>query len=205
MRLRAILIMTLMLGAMVLGLAAGSRAQDKPDWMTIELIDVETGEPFTLADFEGKTVLVEPMATWCSTCRRQLGLTSQLIRGLMEEDALKGEDEEKYEDRFVFVALSVETNLSADTLAAYAERLDFPLKFAVMNQDMLRALVAEFGRSAANPPSSPSFIIRADGTFTELKIGVELPEDTLASLEKEAEVAQANLEATPSASATPSN
>ncbi|GAB4548255.1 MAG: hypothetical protein OHK0023_11040 [Anaerolineae bacterium] len=205
MHIRRMLVLTFILGALVFGLTVGSRAQDKPDWMTIELMDAQTGEAFTLADFEGKTVLVEPMATWCSTCRRQLGYTAQLIRALMEDTATKGDNEEEYEDQFVFIALSVETNLAADTLARYAERFEFPLKFAVMNQDMLRALVAEFGRSAANPPSSPSFIIRADGTFTELKVGVELPEEILANLETEAAAVQPNLKSTPSASSTPSN
>ena len=32
-----------------------------------------TDQTFTLADFAGKTVYVEPMATWCTNCRQQLG------------------------------------------------------------------------------------------------------------------------------------
>ena len=43
-----------------------------PAWLQAELINASTGESFTLADFEGKTVYVEPFATWCGNCRKQL-------------------------------------------------------------------------------------------------------------------------------------
>ena len=34
-------------------------------------MDARTGQTFTLADLQGKTVYVEPMATWCTNCRQQ--------------------------------------------------------------------------------------------------------------------------------------
>ncbi|MDL1922074.1 TlpA family protein disulfide reductase [Chloroflexi bacterium CFX3] len=179
------------------GLVTLANAQeDLPAWMTIELVNAETGETFTLADFAGKTILVEPMATWCSNCRRQITETTKLIRQLTE-------DEDERLENLVFIGLSIETNLQPADLKTYAERNDFALTFAVMSEDMLRALVAEFGRGVANPPSSPSFIIRADGTFTELIFGIEPVEDILAKLEAEYMEVEAAATAEPTAAATP--
>ncbi len=179
------------------GLATLANAQeDLPAWMTIELVDAETGETFTLADFAGKTILVEPMATWCSNCRRQITETTKLIKQLTE-------DEDERLENLVFIGLSIETNLKPADLKAYAERNNFALTFAVMSEEMLRALVAEFGRGVANPPSSPSFIIRADGTFTELIFGIEPVEDILAKLEAEYVEVEAAATAEPTAAATP--
>src|SRR5689334_22494269 len=52
--------------------AQNSAASTSPAWLTLPVVDAHTGETFTLADFAGKTVWVEPMATWCTTCRGQL-------------------------------------------------------------------------------------------------------------------------------------
>ncbi|MFQ3534892.1 MAG: TlpA disulfide reductase family protein [Aggregatilineales bacterium] len=178
-------------------LAALVKAQDNlPEWMEIELIDVLTGETFTIADFAGKTILVEPMATWCSNCRRQLTETTKLIK------QLEADEDERLED-FAFLALSIETNLRPADLKAYAERNKFALTFAVMPEKMLRALVQQFGRSVANPPSVPSFIIRADGTFTEIKTGIQPPEAILARLEAEFVEIEAAATAEPTMAATP--
>jgi cytochrome oxidase Cu insertion factor (SCO1/SenC/PrrC family) len=171
-------------------------AQDElPEWMKIELVDVVTGETFTIADFLGKTILVEPMATWCSNCRRQITETTKLIKQLTE-----AEDERL--EQFVFLGLSIETNLKPSDLKTYAERNNFALTFAVMDEEMLRALVAQFGRSIANPPSSPSFIIRADGTFTEVETGIQTAEQILAKLEAEFVEVEAAATAEPTAAAT---
>jgi thiol-disulfide isomerase/thioredoxin len=148
---------------------------DRPDWHRLELTDARTGETFTLEDFAGQTVYVEPMATWCSNCRRQLENLSEAQAQLVEAE----------DDSVVFLALSVETNLEADDLAAYADDLEFDFDFAVMSEEMLVALVDEFGRAAANPPSTPHFIIRADGSYTELTTGFKDAEAILESLDEE--------------------
>ena len=41
-------------------------------WLTTELTDACSGETFALADFAGKTLYVESMATWCGECYEQL-------------------------------------------------------------------------------------------------------------------------------------
>jgi thiol-disulfide isomerase/thioredoxin len=131
---------------------------DRPAWQQLPLVNAQTGESFTLADFAGKTVYVEPFATWCSNCRRQMG-------NVNEARAAFGDD-------VVFVALSVEPNISNEALASYAEQQGFNFIFAAMSPEMLRETVAIFGQTLSNPPATPHFIIRADGSTTDLFTGI---------------------------------
>jgi thiol-disulfide isomerase/thioredoxin len=141
-----------------------------PAWQQIPLVDARTGETFTLADFAGKTVFVEPMATWCSNCRRQLQNVREAKRQFSGDDV-------------VFFALSVETSLSAETLAQYSAAEGFDWTFAVLTPEMLQQLVDQFGRAIGNPPSTPHFVIRADGTTTDLITGIDPPETIVALLQ----------------------
>lgn len=136
-------------------------------WQTLPLVDARTGESFTLADFSGRTVFVEPMATWCSNCRQQLTNVQQARTNPATEDA-------------VFVALSVETSLSNEELAGYADQFGFDWIFAVATPEMLQALAEEFGRSVANPPSTPHFVVSPDGSFTDLFTGIQSPDEIAA-------------------------
>ncbi|MBW4438310.1 MAG: TlpA family protein disulfide reductase [Pleurocapsa minor GSE-CHR-MK-17-07R] len=131
-----------------------------PAWQTLPLTDARTGATFTFADYAGQTVFVEPMATWCTNCRAQLGN----VASAREQLAGQG---------VVFVALSVETNITATDLAAYADRNGFGWTFAVLTPDMLGALTNAFGFTINNPPSTPHFLIRPDGTATSLITGIE--------------------------------
>lgn len=131
---------------------------ERPLWQTLPLIDSRTGVSFTLGDFAGKTVFVEAMATWCSNCRAQM---NQVRDAAARLDSTA----------FVFVGLSVETNISAGDLASYVDAQNFPWTFAVLTPDALIALTNEFGRSISNPPVTPHFVIRPDGTFSELAAG----------------------------------
>lgn len=143
---------------------------ERPAWQHLPLTNASSGETFTLADFAGKTVFVEPMATWCTNCRRQLGNVRQA------REQLEGED-------VVFVALSVETNIGDGDLAQYAQEAGFDWVFAVMTPEMLQQLVDAFGRAIGNPPSTPHFVIRPDGTTTELVTGIDPPEQLIAQLQ----------------------
>lgn len=146
--------------------AAGA---DLSGWQQLPLTDAVTGATFTLGDFAGRTVFVEPMATWCTNCRQQLRNVQSAQAQLDAEDA-------------VFVALSVETNLSAADLQRYAADNGFNWTFAVATPELLQALVEQFGRTITNPPSTPHFIIRSDGSTTELATGVKSPDEILAEL-----------------------
>lgn len=139
-----------------------------PVWQTLPLINARTGESFTFADFAGQTVFVEPMATWCSNCRQQL----ENVRSAREQ---LGEN-------VIFVALSVETNISSADLAAYADENGFEWHFAVMTPELLGELVNAFGRTISNPPSTPHFVIRPDGTVSALSTGIESASEIVAQI-----------------------
>ena len=140
-------------------------------WQTLPLTDARTGETFTLGGFSGQTVYVEPMATWCSNCRHQLGNVRDAAAQLGSKSDV------------TFVALSVETTLKASDLAHYAKAQGFDFKFAVMTPELLRALAATFGPPIAVPPSTPHFIIYPDGTTSDLLTGFSSPDAILAALE----------------------
>lgn len=143
-----------------------------PAWMTIELIDACSGQPFTLADFSGKVLYVEMMATWCPPCREQL------IR--VKEAATRIPDDDRGE--IVFIALSSEFDLPSESLAAYAATNDFPFIFAVMPVEMIRAMAEDLGQEVAVPPATPHVIIAADGTIGEVQTGSASPDEILALL-----------------------
>jgi cytochrome oxidase Cu insertion factor (SCO1/SenC/PrrC family) len=135
-------------------------------WQTLPLVNARTGETFTFADFAGQTVFVEPMATWCSNCRQMLGN----VRSAREQ---LGESVQ-------FVTLSVETEMPSADLAAYANSNGFDWLFAVMTPEMLTELVNTFGRTISNPPSTPHFVLRPDGSVSALSTGI-LPADEIAA------------------------
>jgi thiol-disulfide isomerase/thioredoxin len=148
---------------------AAPTTASRPAWQTLPLVNARTGETFTFADFAGKTVFVEPMATWCSNCRQQLGTVSS-ARSQVDVGQV------------VFVALSVETNLTAGELAAYADRQGFDWLFAVMTPEILGELSGVFGRTITNPPSTPHFIIRPDGSTTDLVTGIATSDQIVAQI-----------------------
>jgi thiol-disulfide isomerase/thioredoxin len=130
-----------------------------PAWQTLEITDVD-GVTFTLADCIGTPVLVELFATWCSNCRQQLPKTQEAAVAMGDTAAV--------------IALSVETDLSSDAVAQYAEDNEFPdIRFAVMSPELLAAFVEGFGNSAANPPSTPKIVIDAGGVASEMTTGQE--------------------------------
>lgn len=143
---------------------------DLPAWQKLPLVNARTGETFTLADFSGKAVFVETMATWCSNCRRQLTNVREAIGQVAGDQA-------------VFVALSVETNMDAATLAAYANDEGFDWLFAVATPELLTELAGQFGQSITNPPSTPHFVIRPDGSVTELTTGIKSTADVVAQVQ----------------------
>jgi thiol-disulfide isomerase/thioredoxin len=142
---------------------------ERPAWQTISLTDARTGETFTLADFAGKTVFIETMATWCPNCRQQLA-------------NVKSAAERADAEQVVFIAISVETDLSPATLAQYADDNGFGWTFAVATPELVQALGATFGPTIANPPATPHFLIRPDGSHSDLVTGFESGDAILAAL-----------------------
>ena len=139
------------------------------DWASLQLVDARTGASFTLADYAGRTVFVEPMATWCSNCRAQ---QRQVAQAIPELDA----------DSFVFISLSVEGNLPNASLAEYADQNAFDWLFVVATPELTEALIAQFGRSVVNPPATPHFTIAPDGRVSALSTGSHSAQQLIAEL-----------------------
>lgn len=147
---------------------AADPSADLPAFMTLPITDVD-GVTFTLADFAGTPVFVQNFATWCTTCRNQLPKTNDAAASLG--------------DTAVFLALSVETDLDASDVAAYAADNGFDnIRFAVMTPDMLAAMVEQFDNSAVNPPSTPHFVVGFDLSVGELKTGSTSADDIVSKV-----------------------
>jgi cytochrome oxidase Cu insertion factor (SCO1/SenC/PrrC family) len=145
-------------------------AAARPDWHALPLVDARTGQTFTLADLAGKTVYVEPMATWCTNCRQQMGvIRDQLLSRLDPE-------------RTVLLGLSVEADLPRETLATYVDDQGFSWTFAVMTPELLQALSSQFGLTVANPTAVPHFVIGPDGTTSDLSTGFHSSDQLLGEL-----------------------
>ncbi len=148
--------------------AMTDEAMALPAWQTIALTDVD-GATFTLDDFHGTPVFVETFATWCPKCKEQLGATNAAA--------------EQLGDQAVFIALSVETDLSSADVAEYAADNGFDaVRFAVMTPEALAAFVDGLGQSAANPPSTPKVVIDPMGHAGELVTGFESVDDIVAKV-----------------------
>lgn len=149
-------------------------ASSAPDWTKISLTNARTGESFTLASFAGKTVFVEPMATWCTNCRAQLpGVEAARVQ--------------LNSDQYVFVGLSVAENVDNATLAKYVDDHKWNFTFAVAPDALSKAMVDTFGRTAVTPPSTPHFIIRPNGTITQMTTGFHSPDELAAEIKAAAQ------------------
>jgi thiol-disulfide isomerase/thioredoxin len=134
---------------------------ETPSWYGVELISATTGEAFRISDFEGKVVLVETMAIWCTTCRAQQGE----IEALHEE---LGQRED-----FISVTLDVDPNEEQSDLKAYVEQNSFDWLYAIAPAGVSREIGMLYGDQFLNPPSAPVFIIDKQGMAHALPFGLK--------------------------------
>lgn len=127
---------------------------DQP-WATAELVDVTTGERFTIAELvaAGRPVILETMAIWCSNC---------LAQQRRIEEAL----ERAEPGSVAYVVLAVDPAEDAAKLARYRDQNRFDGMYAVADRGVSRALAAEFGDQVLNPPATPVVVISPSGRVT---------------------------------------
>jgi thiol-disulfide isomerase/thioredoxin len=92
-----------------------SELVEMPAWFDASLINVRTGEDFTINDFKGKEVMVETLAMWCPNCKKQqshvkalhgiLGMNKDLISIGLDIDPNENADLKNYTDSNGFVGL----------------------------------------------------------------------------------------------------
>jgi thiol-disulfide isomerase/thioredoxin len=123
--------------------------------LAFELVDVRSGETFSLAELAAeKPVLLETMAIWCTTCLSQ------------QREVVRAHDLGDFHS----VGIDVDPNERAPDLAAYADREGFDWRFAVADRELARLLTERFGFEVTNPPSTPTFVI-SNRTIRALEFG----------------------------------
>ncbi len=134
-------------------------------WATATLTDVSTGETFTIAQLAGKPIFIETMAIWCSNCRAQQARFAEAFSKMAPGIAS-------------YVVLTVDPSETAEDLARYKADRGFTGYYAVAGKDVTRALEAEFGPNAINPPSVPLVFVSATGEVS-FSTGAESVQDIL--------------------------
>jgi thiol-disulfide isomerase/thioredoxin len=124
--------------------------------LAFELVDVRTGATFTLGELAAeKPVLVEAMAIWCTTCLAQ------------QREVVDAHDAADFHS----VGIDVDPNERAEDLADYAEREGFEWRFAIADPQLVQLLTERYGFGVTNPPSTPTFVVSADGGVRALEFG----------------------------------
>jgi thiol-disulfide isomerase/thioredoxin len=140
-------------------LADEAEAVERPEWFGMEMTDVLTGESFTIDDHEGKVVLLEAMAVWCPTCRKQ------------GDEVVKLHELMGHPDDLVSISLDVDMGEDDALLRNYAEKLGYDWSFAVAPLLVARALGNLYSAQYLNPPVSPMLIIDREGNVLGLPFG----------------------------------
>lgn len=128
-------------------------------WRTAALVDVRTGESFTIDGLRGKLVAIEPMAAWCTNCAIQQGEAQAAQQALATTD-------------LVYISLDVDPNERAADLADYADQRGYDWRFVVAGPEVARSLAETFGDQVLSPPSTPLILIGADGAVIEQHFGI---------------------------------
>jgi cytochrome oxidase Cu insertion factor (SCO1/SenC/PrrC family) len=142
-----------------------------PAFFSVALADVATGTDFTLADFKGKVVLLEPFAQWCPTCLAQQ-------REVVRLRQMLGERED-----FVSVGLDIDPNEDEAMLRTYLGGHGFDWLYAVAPPEMAREIGQVYGSQYLNPPSAPMLVIDRHGVVHPLEAGRKSAESLLAVVE----------------------
>jgi hypothetical protein len=144
---------------------------DTPAWFAHEFTDARTGQSFRINDFQGKVVLVETMAMWCSNCFRQQ-------TQVHEFHALLGE-----RDDFISVGLDIDPNENISALIGYVEKNGFDWLYSVPPVEVSREIGNLYGAQFLNPPSTPILIVDRHGVAHPLPFGIKSANDLLGIVE----------------------
>jgi len=143
----------------------------KPEWFDYELINVQTGEAFTVNDYAGKVVLIETMAMWCPNCLFQANEVRKMHELLDNPDDV------------VSISLDVDVNEDGSSLKNYKNEYGFEWTFAIAPREVARALGNLYSAQYLNPPLSPMLLIDRNGEVHQLEYGQKSAEFLQKSLD----------------------
>ncbi len=152
------LVVLVLAGLWLTACGAASGSTDRTAWMTVPFTNVKTGKSITLADYAGKTVVVEGMAAWCGVCFYQQTQAAQMMAQIKS-------------DQIVYISLDLDANEPYATLVDYATKNNFGWTFATTNKPLMEGLISQFGRTISNPDSMPIFLISPSGHVSQLYTG----------------------------------
>jgi cytochrome oxidase Cu insertion factor (SCO1/SenC/PrrC family) len=130
-----------------------------PSWFSVAMTDVNTGQSFRIADFKGKVVLLDTMATWCPTCQGEMS-EIKLLPGLYPTAP-----------DLVRISLDVDPNEDATILKKYAATNKFDWYIAVAPIEVGRFLETNYDQGYLNPPLQPMLFIDRAGSVYGLPFG----------------------------------
>jgi len=107
---------------------------NNPPDFTLEDIN---GKVFNLSDFFGKVILIDFMATWCTPCKSQMGVLSEIKEELGEEITIISIDVDKtrdnpekirstfgnYIDKWIFAMDNYEQNVGEKYMVSYIPKI----------------------------------------------------------------------------------
>jgi len=138
-----------------------------PAWFGAVLNNVRTGEDFTIKDFKEKVVLVETLAMWCPSCKRQQAQVKAIYEALgMDSD-------------LIVIGLDIDPNENAEDLKAYSESNGFDWIYAIAPAEVAREIGMLYGDQFLNPPSTPLLIIDRQGMAHPLPFGIKSADDLM--------------------------
>jgi len=137
-------------------------AMPAAEWLGTPMTNVVTGQEFRVSDYQGKVVLVETMAVWCSKCRSQQEQIRELHQNLGDQKA-----------ELVSISLDIDPNEDAGYLAAFVAQTGFDWIYAVAPAELSRTLGLTYGNQFLNPPSTPILIIDRHGAAHPLPFGIK--------------------------------
>ncbi|MDD1719871.1 MAG: redoxin family protein [Methanoregulaceae archaeon] len=118
-------------------------------WGKVPLVDVMSGESFTISDFYGRKVVVLTFTVSCPVCTAQQ-------REIIALNRSSGGD-------FVFIALDIDPNEESGTVRDHIRENNFTGRYAIAPISLTSALIREYGIGAATPAAAPTLIICPGG------------------------------------------
>ena len=140
-------------------------------WYGWELMDINSGTSFRLNDEQGKVILVETMAVWCSNCLKQQQEVSRLLEILGPRDD------------FISLAIDIDPNEDSATLQNYTQQHGFGWRYVVASEELINEISSLYGAQYLNPPSTPMLIIDRQGQAHLLPFGIKSAADLQSALE----------------------